>query len=543
MVKVAYQGISGSYSQQACGALFTDTSTRLIPCDSFERVFVTLRDGTADYAVIPIENSLGGSIHLNYDLLEEHEINIIREYNLSIRHCLLGTPGSSLKTIRTVASHPQALHQCRHNLSKRGYKPVPAEDTAGSAKALAELADPTQAAIASRLAGDLYGLQVLQDNFEDNTNNFTRFLVIAMSIPEPTNNDSVAHKTSIVVGVNNSPGALHKVLTYFSLQNIDLTKIESRPDTLLTGSNISDNNPFQYKFYLDFVTTAWHQSRILQNLADTVSYLRLLGTYTTDDRIHVPVSSRRRTKMGIIGFGRFGQFVAEHFANDYDILVSSRSDYRDLAHQLGYSYYSSLTELVQQQVDYIVVCVSIGSFQTVITKLVDTGLLTNELIIDVLSVKEHPHQVLLNLLPPSCDILLTHPMFGPDSCKDTTWKCQPMVYYPVRISDQKRTDNFLASLDKTQLIKMLPATHDKLTANSQCLSHFIGRSLSDLGLATSPIDTNSYKSLCHLTKVTENDSQDLFFGLLTYNKYAGSVLLKFMDSSKKILQTIQIDTE
>lgn len=559
MVRVAYQGIEGSYSEQATMMIFPEKDTSVISCCDFEKVFVSLVGGEVDYAVIPVENSLGGSIHLNYDLLEEHAVYIIKEYNLRIQHCLLGTPGSNLETFRTVCSHPQALHQCRHHISKLGYSPIPACDTAGSAKAISESDDITRGAIASERAGRLYGLEIIQKNLEDNGKNYTRFLVIQKTdtnskpplvlsgdhwlthrLCDNTSNvvgsNTCTLKTSIVIGFNNSVGALHKVLTYFSLQGIDLTKIESRPNVTSTELECGGDNPFQYRFYLDFVSDEDDKAQILQNLSRVVSQLKVLGSYPVDSEIHssydLKVSCLR---IGIIGFGRFGQFVAKYFSQSHQILVTSRGDYSKLASESGYSYYPTMSELIEAGVDCVMICVSIGSFQTVVRKLVKTTKLSNELIVDVLSVKEWPYQVLQDELPTSCDILLTHPMFGPDSCPTGDWTGQPLVYYPVRIHDQERASHLLESLKPCRLIQLQPSKHDQITAGSQCLSHFLGRSLAEYGIQPSIIDTLSYESLCQLSKVTENDSPDLFQGLIQYNKYSSEVLQNFMESTHRVL--------
>ena len=576
MVRVAYQGIAGSYSEMACFALFPGKHHSLVPLTNFTEVFVALQEGTSDYGVVPIENSLGGSIHLNYDLLEEYPVDIIREYNLRIQHCLLGIPGSSVQTVEQVCSHPQALHQCRHQMTQLNLHGVSEQDTAGSAQLVAQRGDVTQAAIASARAGKLYGLTILQDNFADTSNNFTRFLVIKRKAnvvaPETQLNCSeiaqqnlaltgdklpggqlpggqlpegqlpegqLLYKTSIVIGFNNSVGALHQVLTYFSLQRLDLTKIESRPDISLVNPDAKPDNPFQYKFYLDFVSDNTNQRQVLHNLIGVVSHLKVLGSYPTDSTIHLPITEpSQNRRLGIIGFGNFGQFVAKFFSKYFQISVTSRTDYTQLANSHGYNFYPNMADLVGSGVDYLVICVSISSFQTVVNKLVETGQLSNQLVIDVLSVKEYPYQILSDTLPNDCDILLTHPMFGPDSCQDSNWTGQPMVYYPVRITNSKRLAYFLSTLHQCQLTKMLPSTHDKITARSQCISHFVGRSLSKLGLSTSKIDTLSYQKLCHVTQVTQNDSQDLFYGLINYNQYAKPIIRNFVQGVSHTFESL-----
>ncbi len=272
---VAYQGEVGAFSEEAGRHLFPDDE--LQPYPSFEAVFDAVHDGSADRGVVPIENSLHGSVHSNYDLLEEHELRIVGEVNLRIRHHLLALPGTSIGQIQVVESHPQALGQCRRFLKERlgRARIVPTYDTAGAARAVAEGGDPTTAAIASRRAGEEYGLECLAEGIESNQQNYTRFLALARSedrVSQPEV-DGPSSKTSIVYAMrDNVPGALFKSLAVFALREIDLYKIESRP---LVGS------PGQYLFYLDF---AGHESddrvnRALGHLEEVAAYVKLLGSY------------------------------------------------------------------------------------------------------------------------------------------------------------------------------------------------------------------------------------------------------------------------
>jgi len=265
-MKVAFQGEPGAYSEEAGYAYFD--SPEMVPQESFEDVFSAVTSGTCHSGLIPIENSLAGSIHQNYDLLLRHELYIIGEYYLPIRHCLIGFPGVDLSNISRVISHPQALGQCAGYLRELGVKTEPVYDTAGSVKILKSGGDHSMAAIASKKAAEIYQMQVLQESIEDNPENYTRFLEIAL---QPVKPDSKA-KTSIVFTLKNQPGSLYKALSVFALYDIDLTKIESRP---LAGK------PWEYLFYMDFICTGGNEFAqiALDQLGEYALMLRVLGSY------------------------------------------------------------------------------------------------------------------------------------------------------------------------------------------------------------------------------------------------------------------------
>jgi prephenate dehydratase len=172
-MKVAFQGEPGAYSEEAVHGYFGPVETQ--PCETFEDVFAAVTSGACDSGLIPIENSLAGSIHQNYDLLLRHDLHIAGEYFLRVRHCLIGLPGADKAKIRRVISHPQALGQCAGYLRELGVKTEPAYDTAGSVQLIKALEDPTTAAIASKRAAAINGMQILQEGIEDNPENYTRF--------------------------------------------------------------------------------------------------------------------------------------------------------------------------------------------------------------------------------------------------------------------------------------------------------------------------------------------------------------------------------
>ena len=265
-MRIAFQGEPGAYSEQAVFDYFGAVDT--FPCESFDAVFESVVSGVCDGGLIPIENSLAGSIHQNYDLLLRHDLHITGEYLLRVRHCLIALPGVNKTEIKKVISHPQALGQCAAYLRGLGVKTESVYDTAGSVKMLRESGARNTAAIASRRAAEIYEMQILEEGIEDNAENYTRFLAVSRSSVAPEGEA----KTSIVFTLKNQPGALFKALSVFALREIDLTKIESRPQ---------QGKPWEYLFYIDFTGAAHEEKgrKALDHLGEYALMLRVLGSY------------------------------------------------------------------------------------------------------------------------------------------------------------------------------------------------------------------------------------------------------------------------
>lgn len=275
-MNVAFQGEIGAYSEAAALAYF-GPKIETVPCPSFFAVFDAVQSEKVECGIIPIENSLAGSIHQNYDLLLQHQLYIVGEYLLRVRHCLIALPGVEMGDIRKVISHPQGLAQCDRYIKSLGLENEVGYDTAGSVKIVKERGDRTLAAIASRRAAEVYEMNILQEGIEDDPANYTRFLVIDRK-PVFPGDDA---KTSIVFSTKNIPGALFKALSVFALRDIDLTKIESRP---IPG------RPWEYMFYIDCEgsTTERRVTRAIEHLGEYATTLRVLGSYvrhirTSDD--------------------------------------------------------------------------------------------------------------------------------------------------------------------------------------------------------------------------------------------------------------------
>lgn len=273
---VAFQGEHGAYSEEAIHQHFGPAIDTL-PCHTFEEIFAAVEQGQAQAGVVPVENSLAGSINKTYDLLLERDLHVVGEIFLRVRHNLLSLASTPLAAIAQVRSHPQALAQCERYLNQRGWRAIPWYDTAGSAKELAAHPEPGVAVIASALAAHTYGLAVLEEGVEDLDWNFTRFFVIgahsqASLLAEPDGASSVPCKTSLVFATPHTPGALHDCLGEFASRGINLTKLESRPRR---------NRPWNYVFYLDFEGD-WRAPTCQQALVAVLAraaFVKLLGSY------------------------------------------------------------------------------------------------------------------------------------------------------------------------------------------------------------------------------------------------------------------------
>ncbi|KAF2300742.1 hypothetical protein GH714_015456 [Hevea brasiliensis] len=286
-LRVAYQGVPGAYSEAAAGKAYPNCEA--IPCDQFEVAFQAVELWISDRAVLPVENSLGGSIHRNYDLLLRHRLHIVGEVQLPVHHCLLALPGVRKEYITRVISHPQALAQCELTLTKLGLHAAreAVDDTAGAAEYIAANNLRDTAAIASARAADLYGLQILADGIQDDSSNVTRFVMLAREPIIPRTDRPF--KTSIVFAHDKGTSVLFKVLSAFAFRNINLTKIESRPHRnrpirLVDDANVGTAKHFEYMFYVDFEASMAEvrAQNALAEVQEFTSFLRVLGSYPMD---------------------------------------------------------------------------------------------------------------------------------------------------------------------------------------------------------------------------------------------------------------------
>jgi chorismate mutase/prephenate dehydratase len=266
-VAVAFQGEPGAYSEEAAIRFF-GKSTKGVPYDTLDAVFEAVERGEAPFALVPVENSLEGSITRAYDLLLDSPLMVCGETEMRISHCLIAVEGAGLDTIKYVYSHPQALGQSRSFLAKLNAEIVPASDTAGSVRMIKEQGRLDCAAVASARAAELYGMKVIAKEIEDNPHNFTRFFVLSKEDSPATGND----KTSIVFSLKHKPGALYDCLREFAIRQINLSKLESRP---------TRHQPWEYNFYMDFVGHREEKevAEALRALEEHAVFVKILGSY------------------------------------------------------------------------------------------------------------------------------------------------------------------------------------------------------------------------------------------------------------------------
>ncbi len=266
-MKVAYQGESGAYSEMAVFKFF-GSKVEPVACKDFREVFESVKSNEVPVGVVPIENSIEGSVNQNYDLFLAYDLKVCGEVAVKLAHVLIANPETKLEDIETVYSHPQALAQCRNYLEKQKWEIIPAYDTAGSVKIIKEKKLFNAAAIASEKAADLYGMKILARDIADNPSNYTRFLVLSHEDAPPTGDD----KTSIIFSGKHAPGVLYHALGEFASRNINLTRIESRP---------TKTTAWQYNFYLDFEghRTEKRCAEALQALEKYATFVKILGSY------------------------------------------------------------------------------------------------------------------------------------------------------------------------------------------------------------------------------------------------------------------------
>lgn len=266
--RVVYQGEPGCYSEEAAAGFFgSQVNSR--GAAWFGDVFLALQNGEADYAVLPVENTSTGSIRQVYDLLAQYAYAIVGEWQVKVEHCLAALPGVTMDGIQTVYSHEQGLQQCDRFLdSRRSWTRVPTLDTAGSAKQVAASGDRTAAAICSKRAARLYGLEILAEKVNHNAENTTRFVVVSPVMERREGRD----KISALFTLPHQSGSLHEILTLFTVQGLNLMKLESRP---IPGRN------WEYLFFLDFSgdLSAPGMDGVLHELSQLASGMRILGNY------------------------------------------------------------------------------------------------------------------------------------------------------------------------------------------------------------------------------------------------------------------------
>ncbi|MAD46883.1 MAG: prephenate dehydratase [Oceanospirillaceae bacterium] len=272
--RVAYQGTSGAYSHLACRRVFPDWEA--VACDDFLSALELVANGFAERAMIPLENSTAGRVEEIYRLIPRTSLFVTAEHFEPINHCLLALPGASLANIERVASHPQALAQCHQRITNLGMKAVAAMDTAMEAEALSLSGDRSRAAIASELAAELYGLEILHENFQDVMGNTTRFLVFSREAEHQEYQQGVNYVTSLMFSVRNIPAALYKALGGFATNGVNLLKLESYMD----GGTMKVSH-----FHMDIQGHPQQHNMLLalEELDYFAGDVRILGSYPAHD--------------------------------------------------------------------------------------------------------------------------------------------------------------------------------------------------------------------------------------------------------------------
>jgi prephenate dehydratase len=273
MKRISFQGERGAYSEAASISFFGN-EVEAIPSSTFAGVLKNTENDSSEYSILPVENSLEGSIGESNDLLLSTTLNVVGEIYHRIHHCLIGT--GSIGDIDTVYSHPQALGQCRKFIEENSLKTIPSYDTAGSVKIIKDLNKNSVACIASKNAAKIFDVPVIQEGIEDNTNNYTRFLILSKKptkeVTEEEKDVWDNAKTSIIFSVKHEAGSLYQIINEFNQHKINLTKIESRPNK---------NTAWEYNFYVDFEGFQDDSSikDMLQKLRKHSTFLKILGSY------------------------------------------------------------------------------------------------------------------------------------------------------------------------------------------------------------------------------------------------------------------------
>ena len=264
MISISFQGERGAYSEAAAKSFFDEIET--IPFATFAEVLENTSKGNSEYSILPVENSLEGSVGESYDLLNSTSLNVIGEIYHRVEHCLIGI--GKLEDVDTVYSHPQALGQCREFIEEYHMKTIPTYDTAGSVKIVKELNKKNCACIASKTSSLIYNMPIMSENIANNSNNYTRFLILSKKESIQTEND----KTSIIFSIKHEPGSLFRIIENFHKNNVNLTKIESRP---------TKSNTWEYNFYVDFEGNEENPKilEMLEKIKQESLFMKVLGSY------------------------------------------------------------------------------------------------------------------------------------------------------------------------------------------------------------------------------------------------------------------------
>lgn len=552
---------------------------------SFEDCFRAVASREVEYCLLPVENSLGGSIHENYDLMLRYDLQIVAEHEFRVRHCRIHKDKNVKEgDIKFAISHPQALAQCDNYLRARGIKPIPTYDTAGSAKMLKEEKDlpdgctpENTCAIASDLAAITYGMHCDEEGIEDDDSNFTRFLLLSRIGVSPMLHRKIPSKTSIVFTLPESPGALYKALACFSLRDVDFSKIESRPvsASLLQflkfrgDSKKAKNEPrFRYCFYLDFLDHELSEAaqNSLAHLKEQAQFVRVLGSYPAKSRLVGAIkesvdvmedernknggsdnvrrsitsldsdrSKQVRMKIGFVGFSKGAQRVAKKISQHHDVSCIDDSDAnlkaaRDMEVEVFPSF--DMSKFVASDLDIIVVASPLLHFEDTVNTL-PQGKINNKLVVALCPLLTPSKKVLLNNLSFNNDVICAHPMLGETKIGEKDdWRGCSLVYESVRVRDPQRAERFLSLFSSAccRMVEMSAEMHDDYTSSAQFVTLLTGRLLQKQGLKRSPTNVPQFESLLDVIDAADEDTFDNFYGMYKLCPGSGEQMKRLRDS-------------
>jgi prephenate dehydratase/prephenate dehydrogenase len=541
-MKVAFQGEHGAYGELAAFEYFGN-KTESMPCKSFAEVFDKVMKGNADFGIIPIENSLEGSVGQNYDLLMKHNLTVCGEMVLRVEHCLIVNPGTKTKDLKKVYSHSQALGQCRKFIEDNKLDGIPGYDTAGSVKLIKERGEKDAAAIASELAAKIYGMEILKKGIETDRKNFTRFLIISKSIIQ-----NRREKTSIILALKHKPGSLFSALKGFSENGINITKLESRP---IAG------RPWEYLFYLDFEGDSEDPKikRILAGNKRNFSYLKIIGSYpkagasfqvlneSESKRVGWPTGK----KIAIIGAaGGMGRWFCRFFTSEGIEVIASgrtRSKLDKLQKEIKVEIARDNIDAVRRA-DIILVSVMPKDFEKVV-KEIAPFIKNDQVLLDITSSKERPVAIMHRYVK-NAVVLGAHPLFGPGA-EDTN---QNVILTPTNRREKALADTVSKWFgEKGFIVQMTsPKKHDQMMAIAQGLSHFIGLVTGETWMSFNfeelkGASPTSFKRLLGLVESVANSDPEFYANLQVILPHVTNVESKFIANAQRVAKLVKAGDE
>jgi len=524
-LKVCYQGEPGAYSEKSLRSLL-GPSPISVGRKSFEDCFRSVSTKQSDYCLLPFENSLGGSIHENYDLMLRYDLVIVGEHDFRVRHCFITRPGVKTEEIKYAISHPQALKQCDNWLRARNIIPIPTYDTAGSAKMLKEnknlpegCTPENTAAIASDLAADTYGMDCRCSNIEDDDSNFTRFLLLARKGLGVQDREGVKCKTSIVFTLEETPGALYKALACFSLRDVDFSKIESRPTSASLLSYLkfrgkrSETARFRYCFYLDFLDSDSSEAAVnaLDHLREGASYVRVLGCYPARSTLVGKVAEDLKRCKDLNGGSVTRIDGDEKRKVNIGIVGKTKKDWPGVPDGVRF------IKNVEDGKEYEELDVVVVASEEALKQLPNVPRALTVIEGNLMSRSRS-----LALGKCQGDVMICH------LCPEGNGK-GTLVWDGVRMDDVRRGEDFLRCFSEARwkTVEMDCKEHDEFTAKSSFAAMLTGRVLNAQSLKPSPVNTGPVMSLFDIAETSEKMTFDEFFK--AYKHTSGSrMVLKGM---------------